>query len=110
MTDLVELWDGNRIASNEAAEELAASQAREAKLREALNAVLDFASTVGGSSSWWEETWEVEHDGVQYADDDTALQQAIKQAKREALLEAAEWFNKGDPAWCRLKEMAEKIK
>jgi hypothetical protein len=29
-------WEGNRIASSEAAEELAASQAREAKLREAL--------------------------------------------------------------------------
>jgi hypothetical protein len=114
-------WDGNRIASDEAAadfnemrdmavkemarwaREAGASQAREAKLRELLTQF---------------ELWESYDDPetpikdalARIGSDDTALQEAIKQAKREALLEAAEWFNEGDPAWSRLKEMAEEIK
>jgi len=53
------------------------------------------------------DTYDVMDDA---ADEIERLRQAIKQAKREALLDAAEWFNEGDPAWCRLKEMAEEIK
>jgi len=84
--------------------EAGASQAREAKLRELLTQfelwesyddpetpIKDALARIGSS-------------------DDTALKEAIRQGQREVLMEAAEWFNEGDPAWYRLKEMAEEIK
>ena len=39
-------WDGNRIASREAAEELAGCQAREAKLRKALEKIARMAGEI----------------------------------------------------------------
>jgi len=38
------------------------------------------------------------------------IEEWVKQGQREVLLEAAEWFNEGDPSWCRLRKMAEEIK
>jgi hypothetical protein len=128
--------------------QLAASQAREAKLREALETVkvdlIDgrlFAAVVD-TKSWHHRVL----NAIALPTDDTALQEAveaalqdspefdlltrigkylsdvdyigdyvegIKQAKREVLLEAAEWFNNhysdGDPVVYRLKEMAEEL-
>jgi len=88
--------------------EAGASQAREAKLREALEGLV---SWVYASAHWGCTPLKVIYAQAVLAlpTDDTALQEAIKQGQREVLMEAAEWFNEGDPAWYRLKEMAEEL-
>ena len=92
---------------------LVESQAREAKLREALNSVLGFAGDVAGGASWWDDLWEPNFDGVQYEKDDTDL----KEYRKKVLLEAADWFDKDagvygmDSMWSlsgeKLRRMAE---
>jgi hypothetical protein len=80
-------WDGNEANSKELAE----CQAREAKLREAMVSVLcnhDGVACFEGSDG----DRRVIDDALALPTDDTALKEAIKQAKREALLEAAERF------------------
>jgi hypothetical protein len=89
--------------------ELAASQAREAKLRELLT-----------QFELWESYDDPEtpiKDALAHIDtDDTALKEAIKQAKREALLEAAEWFDNNpyhhftNDSASKLRRMAEELK
>jgi len=104
-------WDGNRIASAEATEELAASQAREAKLRDRLEYIDAYLASylIDGDKQLNGLLLDVRFERS-LPSDDSALKEAIKQGQREVLMEAAEWFNEGDPAWCRLKEMAEEIK
>jgi hypothetical protein len=88
-------WDGNRMASAEAtadfnemrdmavkevgkwSREAGASQAREAKLREGLTKIA--ANTV----NWYTSIQDAQA-ALALPTDDTALQEAIKQAKREA--------------------------
>jgi uncharacterized small protein (DUF1192 family) len=101
-------WDGNRIASAEAtadfnemrdmavkemarwAREAGASQAGEAKLREALEALAKlgngdvFGSSLGNQMAF---------NAFCLPYDDTALKEAIKQGQRETLLEAAAEFD-----------------
>jgi Skp family chaperone for outer membrane proteins len=66
-------------------------QAREAKLREALDKAL---GCIDGY--YRDEHYRTSLDSAfvtsEMAYDDTALKEALKQAKKEALLEAAEWF------------------
>lgn len=113
-------WDGNRIASAEAAEELAECQAREAKLRTALEMYLmpmpDKDTTVMAILIAATET---AMQALALPTDNTALKEAIKQAKRDVLLEAAEKFCTMDSAeadwegeWAsdHLRRMAEEIK
>ena len=100
-------WDGNRIASNEAAadfnelrdiavkemarwaREAGASQAREAKLREALVKCSVQLGNLGYSANHADRALALPTDNL-------ALQQAIKQGQREVLLEAADIFDKSE--------------
>lgn len=92
-------------------QQLAECQAREKVLREVLKL------------SWSEEyvngieTGKKAEEAIAMPFDSTALDEAIKQAKREALLEAAERFGKDQPeysaskwAYRALREMAEGLK
>jgi hypothetical protein len=81
------------------AREAGASQAREASLRKLLEGFEIY-------ETYDDPETPIKNALARIGSDDTALKEAIKQGQREALLEAAEWFNEGDPAWCRLKEMA----
>jgi hypothetical protein len=118
-------WDGNRIASAEAAEELAECQAREAKLRE----TLDEIGNLNQEARFSPVITQIVRVALALPTDDTALKEAIeaalqaspefdlltrigqylsdvdyigdyvegiKQAKRETLLEAADWWDQDD--------------
>lgn len=84
---------------------LVESQAREAKLREALEEIKKFTSFVG--------TFIVAEDALALPHDDTAL----KEYRKKVLLEAADWFDKDagvygmDSMWSlsgeKLRRMAE---
>jgi hypothetical protein len=92
--------------------ELAEGQAREAKLREALNVLFEryrlldrhlvIDGCVGGVFGAVKEA-------LALPTDDTVLQEVIRLAKREALLEAAEWFraNGMKISMLELRRMAE---
>ena len=87
------------------ADQLAACQAREAKLR------VDLANAVYGLTDNDAEASRILHEPK----DHTALQEAIKQAKREALLEVAENENQCVDGFevvtvSDLRRMAEEIK
>ena len=96
-------WDGNRIASDEAAEELAASQAREAKLREFCNFAYRDVPMNDYASEKLDEV-------LALPSDDSALKEAIKQGQREILLKAADTIehDPGDAGW--LRRMEDEIK
>ena len=86
---MAELIDSLLAEIEELKSSIAASQAREKVLRDAIEVVVEFASCVGGSSSWWDETWE-QYDGVHYQPtDDTALKAALA-AERERCAKKAE--------------------
>ncbi len=80
-------WFRKYMEENDA---LAESQAREKVLRDALNAVeLEFYQYTEGFTILWGEI----DAALALPSDSTVLDSAIRQAKREALLEAAEAFN-----------------
>ena len=100
--------------------EAGASQAREAKLREALETVkvdlIDgrlFAAVVD-TKSWHPRVL----NAIALPTDDTALKEAIKQGQREILLKAADWWDQDDNLIPRahsrarkeFRRMAEEIK
>ena len=62
--------------------------AREAKLRKALE-------KIANSTIHWYSSIQDAKEALAIQADDTALQEAIKQAKREVLLEVADWFDDG---------------
>jgi hypothetical protein len=96
-------WEGNEANSRELAE----SQAREAKLRK----VLELAE-VWRTKTLFAMRRDMYEAAIALPADDTALKESIKQAKREALLEAAEWFRRhGHLRWVtELRKMAEERK
>jgi hypothetical protein len=71
-------------------DELAAAEAREAKLREAIHFIREYVGEerLPALPGW---SW---FDALNLPADDTALKEALKQAKREALLEAAEYVGR----------------
>lgn len=87
-------------------EQLEASQVREAKLREALSYSYPVLSNIAAylrskndymdtdSACQLDSISRKQHEALAMPSDNTALKDAIKQAKREALLEAADWFKK----------------
>jgi len=85
-------------------------QAREAKLRAALHKYRDSVLFRIGTGSPYRNVAQEYFDFIKpilaLPTDDTALKEAIKQAKREALLEAAECFDDWDTR-VRLKRLAE---
>lgn len=80
-------------------QQLAASQAREAKLREALEKIDVHYMALPQYAC----------DALTTPADDTALQESIKQAKRDALLEAADTLGFGKMAEFKLRRMAEEL-
>lgn len=90
-------------------QQLKESQAREAKLRSALSEYATDECREGWTAI----------EALALPTDDTALREAIKQAKREALMEAAKWFDEMEPysgtgrdtaAAESLRRMAEELK
>jgi hypothetical protein len=82
------------------------NQAREAKLRECVEEIVRYAADYEDAPY---------HKGIAalaLPADDTALKEAIKAAKKEALMEAAEWFGdtvKGREVKAELRRMAEEL-
>ena len=90
-------------------EQLAESQAREARLRDAL-------TRISTNTIHWYASIQNAKEALAMHTDDTALKEAIKQAKRKALLEAADWLGTDDndvelmTAADEIKSMAEALK
>jgi len=103
-----------------ALDDLLKAQAREAKLRTALDIAADCISDWGAyAPEYFQNKWNLDRDIQAARDatampwDDTALREYGKQQQREVLLEAAEWFSKaghGDGVVQYLRYMAEEIK
>ena len=99
-----------RFASHaDLATERAAGQAREAKLRDALR-------KISSNTIHWYASIQDAKAALAMPADDTALKDAIRQAKREALIEAADSFDTGfrfsEASWVRdeLRRMAGELK
>ena len=69
-------------------EQLAESQAHDAKLRDALE-------KIANNTIHWYASIQDAKEALTLPADDTALKEAIMQTKREVLLEVAEWFDDG---------------
>jgi hypothetical protein len=57
LADVLEQGNYNHYDVMKAAAELRRLSAENQVLQSALDAVLDFAGTIGGGSSWWEDVW-----------------------------------------------------
>ena len=94
--------ESERQANEQLTKELAESQAREAKLRDFVDVCIELDDYLTETTV---QALEVVRD---LPSDDTALQEERKQAKKEALLEAADWWDQDDNLIPRAHSQARK--